>query len=135
MQADEPSLVLDLDEKARQALRQAYSTIAHALPGPKIMLAILSDESRFFATGSHAAGRNGGEDLRRELRLRIFMKSLSQAPRFDIETLRRAALHSTPFCTEAPDAGCCVHRAGFRGHRADGRLRARPASALGAGDG
>ena len=65
MQADEPSLVLDPDEKARQALRQGYSTIAHALPGLKIMLAILSDESWFFATGSRSAGRNGGEDLRR----------------------------------------------------------------------
>jgi 5-methyltetrahydropteroyltriglutamate--homocysteine methyltransferase len=39
VQIDEPCLVLDLDNKAKEALRQAYSTITHALPNLKIMLA------------------------------------------------------------------------------------------------
>ena len=39
VQIDEPCLVLDLDEKTKEALRQAYSTIAHTLPSLKLMLA------------------------------------------------------------------------------------------------
>ncbi len=39
VQIDEPCLVLDLDEAARDALRQTYATFAHALPQLKIMLA------------------------------------------------------------------------------------------------
>ncbi|MGX1789968.1 5-methyltetrahydropteroyltriglutamate--homocysteine S-methyltransferase [Bosea sp. NPDC055332] len=39
VQIDEPCLVLDLDEPAREALRRTYATIAHALPQLKIMLA------------------------------------------------------------------------------------------------
>jgi 5-methyltetrahydropteroyltriglutamate--homocysteine methyltransferase len=39
VQLDEPSLVLDLDTTARDALRQAYATFAEALPQLKIMLA------------------------------------------------------------------------------------------------
>lgn len=38
VQIDEPCLVLDLDEAARDALRRTYATIAHALPQLKIML-------------------------------------------------------------------------------------------------
>jgi 5-methyltetrahydropteroyltriglutamate--homocysteine methyltransferase len=38
VQIDEPCLVLDLDDAAREALRQAYDQIAHALPSLKIML-------------------------------------------------------------------------------------------------
>jgi len=38
IQIDEPCLVLDLDEPAREALRRTYATIAHALPQLKIML-------------------------------------------------------------------------------------------------
>ncbi|MDH7796957.1 MULTISPECIES: 5-methyltetrahydropteroyltriglutamate--homocysteine S-methyltransferase [unclassified Beijerinckia] len=38
VQIDEPCLVLDLDETTRQALRQAYGVLAHALPHLKIML-------------------------------------------------------------------------------------------------
>ena len=39
VQIDEPCLVLDLDDAARDALRRAYASIAHALPNLKIMLA------------------------------------------------------------------------------------------------
>nr|WP_246520151.1 5-methyltetrahydropteroyltriglutamate--homocysteine S-methyltransferase [Ancylobacter lacus] len=39
VQIDEPCLVLDLDAAARDALRRAYATFAHALPRLKIMLA------------------------------------------------------------------------------------------------
>ncbi|HKY86623.1 MAG TPA: 5-methyltetrahydropteroyltriglutamate--homocysteine S-methyltransferase [Pseudorhodoplanes sp.] len=39
VQLDEPCLALDLDEPARQALRNAYSMMALALPNLKIMLA------------------------------------------------------------------------------------------------
>lgn len=39
VQIDEPCLVLDLDAAARDALRRAYATFAHALPQLKIMLA------------------------------------------------------------------------------------------------
>jgi 5-methyltetrahydropteroyltriglutamate--homocysteine methyltransferase len=38
VQIDEPCLVLDLDEAIREALRQAYGRLAHALPNLKIML-------------------------------------------------------------------------------------------------
>ncbi len=38
VQIDEPCLVLDLDEAARDALRRTYATIAHALPQLKVML-------------------------------------------------------------------------------------------------
>ncbi|CAD5273445.1 5-methyltetrahydropteroyltriglutamate-homocysteine S-methyltransferase [Bosea sp. 62] len=38
VQIDEPCLVLDLDENAREALRRTYATIAHALPKLKVML-------------------------------------------------------------------------------------------------
>lgn len=38
VQLDEPCLALDLDEPTRQALRNAYSTMALALPNLKIML-------------------------------------------------------------------------------------------------
>ncbi|MCX5578874.1 5-methyltetrahydropteroyltriglutamate--homocysteine S-methyltransferase [Kaistia terrae] len=39
VQIDEPCLVLDLDEKTRQALRVAYGMFAYALPKLKLMLA------------------------------------------------------------------------------------------------
>jgi 5-methyltetrahydropteroyltriglutamate--homocysteine methyltransferase len=39
VQIDEPCLVLDLDDKVKEALRQAYSTITRTLPNLKIMLA------------------------------------------------------------------------------------------------
>jgi 5-methyltetrahydropteroyltriglutamate--homocysteine methyltransferase len=39
VQIDEPCLVLDLDENEREALRQTYATLAHALPQLKIMVA------------------------------------------------------------------------------------------------
>ncbi|MFG1417243.1 5-methyltetrahydropteroyltriglutamate--homocysteine S-methyltransferase [Xanthobacter sp. V0B-10] len=39
VQVDEPCLVLDLDETARDALRRAYGAFARALPNLKIMLA------------------------------------------------------------------------------------------------
>jgi 5-methyltetrahydropteroyltriglutamate--homocysteine methyltransferase len=39
VQIDEPCLVLDLDDAARDALRRAYASIAHALPNLKVMLA------------------------------------------------------------------------------------------------
>ena len=39
VQMDEPCLVLDLDDATRNAVRQAYASIAHALPNLKIMLA------------------------------------------------------------------------------------------------
>ena len=39
VQIDEPCLVLDLDEVARDALRKTYSAIARALPELKVMLA------------------------------------------------------------------------------------------------
>ena len=39
VQIDEPCLVLDLDDAARQALRHAYETFAKAVPQIKIMLA------------------------------------------------------------------------------------------------
>lgn len=39
VQIDEPCLVLDLSETERNALREAYSTIARNVPGLKIMLA------------------------------------------------------------------------------------------------
>ncbi|WEK49459.1 MAG: 5-methyltetrahydropteroyltriglutamate--homocysteine S-methyltransferase [Candidatus Kaistia colombiensis] len=38
VQIDEPCLVLDLDDKSRQALRVAYGMFAHALPRLKLML-------------------------------------------------------------------------------------------------
>ena len=38
VQIDEPSLVLDLDDATRQALREAYGMFAYALPKLKIML-------------------------------------------------------------------------------------------------
>lgn len=38
VQIDEPCLVLDLDDAVRSALRNAYATLAHALPNLKIML-------------------------------------------------------------------------------------------------
>jgi 5-methyltetrahydropteroyltriglutamate--homocysteine methyltransferase len=38
VQLDEPCLVLDLDDAARDALRKAYGQIAHALPNLKIIL-------------------------------------------------------------------------------------------------
>ncbi|MGC2225263.1 MAG: 5-methyltetrahydropteroyltriglutamate--homocysteine S-methyltransferase [Methylocella sp.] len=38
VQIDEPCLVLDLDEAIRTVLRQAYASVAHALPSLKIML-------------------------------------------------------------------------------------------------
>jgi 5-methyltetrahydropteroyltriglutamate--homocysteine methyltransferase len=38
VQIDEPCLVLDLDDATRGALRNAYATLAHALPDLKIML-------------------------------------------------------------------------------------------------
>jgi len=38
VQIDEPCLVLDLDDASREALRQAYGRLAHALPHLKIML-------------------------------------------------------------------------------------------------
>jgi 5-methyltetrahydropteroyltriglutamate--homocysteine methyltransferase len=38
VQIDEPCLILDLDDTARGALRNAYATLAHALPNLKIML-------------------------------------------------------------------------------------------------
>jgi 5-methyltetrahydropteroyltriglutamate--homocysteine methyltransferase len=38
VQIDEPCLVLDLDDAARNALHQVYASIAHALPNLKIML-------------------------------------------------------------------------------------------------
>jgi len=39
VQIDEPCLVLDLDDAARDALRRAYAEIAKAVPGIKVMLA------------------------------------------------------------------------------------------------
>ncbi len=39
VQLDEPVLALDLDEKEREALRQAYKAISKACPGLKILLA------------------------------------------------------------------------------------------------
>ncbi|MEJ2626826.1 MAG: 5-methyltetrahydropteroyltriglutamate--homocysteine S-methyltransferase, partial [Pseudolabrys sp.] len=39
VQLDEPCLVLDLDDAARDALRNAYGQIAHVLPNLKVMLA------------------------------------------------------------------------------------------------
>ena len=38
VQIDEPCLVLDLDDVSRDALRQTYARLAHALPNLKIML-------------------------------------------------------------------------------------------------
>jgi 5-methyltetrahydropteroyltriglutamate--homocysteine methyltransferase len=38
VQIDEPCLVLDLDDATRSALRNAYATLAHALPNLKVML-------------------------------------------------------------------------------------------------
>lgn len=38
VQIDEPCLVLDLDDAAREALRQAYGRFAHELPSLKLML-------------------------------------------------------------------------------------------------
>jgi hypothetical protein len=66
----------------------------------------------------------------RGLRVRIFMDSLYLQPHFRMETLRGGAVNGA-VRLGGFHAGCRVYSARFRGHWADGRLRARPAPALG----